>query len=85
MTMKNLYYKDKKLEEKLQQTFSMWNHIDDCTEIIKQLHSIHYPPSGKYYEFEDGTTCEDWDLEPTIRRKLVEIDQVRKEEKRNGD
>lgn len=81
MMMKNIKAENIKVEKKIRQTFDMWNRIDDCMEIIKQLHGIYYPPSGKYYEFEDGTTCEDWDLEPTIRRKLVEIDHVKKEKK----
>lgn len=73
--------KNTEAEEKLRQTFDMWRRVDACVEIIKQLHGICYPPSGKYYEFKDGTTCEDWDLEPTIRRKLVEIDHIKKGEK----
>ena len=50
----------------------------DCVNIVKQIKGVYYPPSGKYYEFSDGATCEDWDLEPTILRKLVEIYHVRK-------
>ena len=62
------YHADRRIEKS----------IDDCVEIIRQLSGIYYPPSGKYYEFKDGTACEDWDLESTIRRKLVEINHIKR-------
>lgn len=51
--------------------------LEDIISLIQQIKFIDYPPSGRYYEFKDGSTCEDWSLESTIRNKLVEIDHIK--------
>ena len=51
----------------------------DCVNIVKQVKGVYYPPSGKYYEFSDGSTCEDWNLEFHIKDKLAGFQKGEKE------